>query len=343
MVVYATREDVLSSLDLAESARAGAQLDRLLDAASRSVEALCHRRFYPERATKDFRWPDRQMGTSYRLWLDANELLSVDTLSSGGTAITDYFLEPQSYGPPYSHVEIDRSSSAVFGGGSTEQRNITIAGTFGACNDTAPGSTLGEAMTAGQTVLIAADGASIGVGSLLLCEAEYLQVISRSMVDTTETATAALSASRADTTIQVSDASGFVDGELIRIGAERMRIVEHTAAALIVERAVDASVLLDHAIGAAVYAHRAYVVERGLLGTTAAAHNIGTDVRRHRPPGDVATLVVEEVLWSLQNEESAMARTIGQGDNARQVTASSIKDRREQVAAAWRRMRKRVA
>lgn len=341
---YATREDVLHALDLAESTRAGAQLDRLIDAASRSVEEpLTHRRFYPERSVKTFRWPDRQMGTSYRLWLDASPLLSVETIVSNGVELTEYFLEPQSYGPPYSHIELDLATgTGAFGGGLTPQRSITITGTWGSCGDTTSGSTLEAALTGGSALLEAADGAHIGVGSLLLVDAEYMQVTGRMMLTTGAAISADLVANRADNVIEVTDPSTFVAGETIRIDAERLYIVEVVGATIIVERAVESSILTEHDLGSTVYASRGYMVERGQLGTTATSHTVGTAVLRHAPPADVASLVIEEVLWSLQNEQAAMARTIGQGDNARQVSISSITDRRTKVEQAYARMRKRA-
>ncbi len=51
-VWYATREDVQRALDSKETARNGAQIDRALESASRSVEALCHRTFAPTLANQ---------------------------------------------------------------------------------------------------------------------------------------------------------------------------------------------------------------------------------------------------------------------------------------------------
>ncbi len=56
-VCYSTREDVKTALDIKESARVNAQIDRALAGARDSVETLCNRKFYPQAATRVFDWP----------------------------------------------------------------------------------------------------------------------------------------------------------------------------------------------------------------------------------------------------------------------------------------------
>lgn len=130
---YCTREDVKAALDYKETARNNQQIDRLIEATSRRIETMCHRRFYPQVDTRYFDWPNKTSGRSYRLWLDADELISVTSISSGGSLIDvgEYFLRPYNDSPPYTHIEIDLSGSASFGGGSTHQQDITITGVFG--------------------------------------------------------------------------------------------------------------------------------------------------------------------------------------------------------------------
>lgn len=126
---YATRESVKDALDVKETARNNSQIDRCIEAASRSVEGQLHRKFYPYTSTRYFPWPVRDSG-AFSLYFDEHELVSVSTFLSGGTTITsdDYFLEPVNSGPPYKWVEIDLSSSAFFDSGDTYQRSIAITG-----------------------------------------------------------------------------------------------------------------------------------------------------------------------------------------------------------------------
>jgi hypothetical protein len=93
-VWYATREDVMRALDVKLTARNARQIDRALESASRDADDLCHRKFAPVQATRYFDWPNPQRAASWRLWLDANELITVTTLVSGGVTIpsTEYYL-----------------------------------------------------------------------------------------------------------------------------------------------------------------------------------------------------------------------------------------------------------
>jgi len=54
---YCTRGEVRRALDVKSAAWNNAQVDRAIDAARDSVEALCHRRFYPEDTTHQWDWP----------------------------------------------------------------------------------------------------------------------------------------------------------------------------------------------------------------------------------------------------------------------------------------------
>ncbi|PZT70196.1 hypothetical protein DN402_31755 [Streptomyces sp. SW4] len=127
--VYATREEVQRALDVEPTARSARQIDRALQSASRSVDALCHRRFFPWQGVRRFDWPDSQYRPSWRLWLDDNELISLTSLTSGGQTIAtgDVLLYPAG-GPPYNRIETSLGSSAAFGGGDTHQQDIAITG-----------------------------------------------------------------------------------------------------------------------------------------------------------------------------------------------------------------------
>lgn len=340
---YATREALRAALDVAESPRADGQIDRLLDAASRSVEVLTHRVWYPVRTTRYWDWPSLQQGTSYRLWLDDSELISIDAIASGGVAITDYFLEPNRTGPPYNRVELDRSTDAAFGGSNYTQRDVAITGTFASCLDLAPAGVLAGTISAAATLVPLTTGEAVGVGDLLLIGSELAQVTGRYFSDTAVNLGGGLTAAKNDTTLTVPDGTVFAAGEVLRIDGERMQVLDTGPTALYVRRAVDATTLATHSNAADIYASRTLLVGRGQLGTTAVTHLAAAPVVRHAYPGLVATLTIDEALWALQSEQSGMARVIGEGDAARQVTASGIRALREQVRTVHgRTMRKRA-
>lgn len=317
-VWYATREDVKAALDVKETARVNRQVDRAIEAASRDAEKLCHRVFYPQTATRYFDWPDG--ARPWRLWLDDNELISVTTLSSGGTTIAaaDYFLEPNRSGPPYNRIEIDLSSSAAFGGGDTHQRDITITGLFGYRNDETLVGTLAEALDASETA-VDVDGdtsAEVGVGSILRIDSERMIVTARAQLDTGQNLASNVDIQNKTTTIPVADASGFAIDEVILIDSERMLIVDIAGNNLVVKRAWDGTVIAAHTSGADIYAPRTLTVTRGALGTTAATHSSGTSVNRWDPPGVIRTLVIGQALATLANEQAGYARTRRTGESS---------------------------
>lgn len=340
-VWYATREQVMRALDVKLTARSSAQIDRALESASRDVEDLCHRRFYPVQATRYFDWPNPQRAASWRLWLDDNELISVTTLASGGVTIAaaDYFLEPNRSGPPYNRVEIDLDSSAAYGGGDTHQRDIQISGLYGYRNTETTVGALAEALDASETGVDvnAAASAALGVGSVLRVDSERLLVTGRTMADTGQNVGGAgLTAQANSVALAVSDGTAFAVDEILLVESERMLVVDIAGNTLTVIRAWDGTVLAAHAAGVDIYAPRTLTVRRGALGTTAATHSNGASVVRWDPPGLVRDLVIAEAENRITNEQAGYARTrrttSGMGTSSDQaLTARDLPALRTQV------------
>lgn len=340
---YATREDVMRAVDSKETARNAGQLDRGLEAASRSIDALCHRTFYPQVATKSFDWPNAQSAAPWRLWLDANELISVSAVSSGGTTIStaDVLLEPSAYGPPYNRLELDLSSSAAFGGGDTHQRDITITGLYGYRDDESTVGTIAEALDTSETGIDvnAATSAAVGVGSLLRVDSERMQVTGRSQLDTGQNLGSNLDAKASTVTVPVADGTQFAAGEVILIDAERMLIVDIAGTNLIVKRGWDGSVLAAHTTGADIYAPRTLSVRRGACGTTAATHSTAATVNRWDPPGPVQTLAIAETLNMLGLEQASYSVVLRAGETGGERTRDQrgLQALRNQVYDAYGR------
>lgn len=342
-VWYATREDVMRALDSKETARNAGQIDRALESASRSVEGLCKRvTFAPTTATKSFPYPGPQTGTSWRLWLNANTLISVTTLSSGGTTIAaaDCFLEPNEYGPPYTHIEIDLDSSAAFSSGDTHQRAITITGLWGYTNDETNVGTLAAAISSTTATTVSVTGAAsalLGVGSVIRVDNERVIVTARTMATTSQTLGGNLTAQANNVTVAVTDGTAYAIDETLLIDSERMLIVDIAGNNLTVKRAWDGSVLAAHTAGATIYAPRTLTVTRGALGTTAATHSNGATVNRWDPPGLVQDLTIAEAEARLTNEQAAYAKTRRTGDGGiseRATDATALPSLRQQVYTA---------
>ena len=335
---YATREEIKAELDVKETARSNARIDRALADATDAVHGLCKRVFYPTLATRSWNWPNSQSGTSWRLWLDASEVISVTTLTSGGTTIaaSDFLLEPNQYGPPYSHIEINLGSNAAFGGGSTHQRDITITGLFGYRNDETTAGTTVEALDTSETGIDvdAATSAAVGVGSLLRIDSERVIVTARTNLDTGQTLGGSITNVNNIVTVAVQSGAAFAAGETILIDSERMLVEDIAGNNLTVRRAWDGSTIAAHTAGAAIYAPRTLTVERGALGTTAATHSSGATVYRWDPPGPVRQLCVAEALTDLLQGRSGYARTAGSGESEREMSGRGLKDLRDRVYAS---------
>jgi hypothetical protein len=134
------------ALDVRETARSNAAIDR----ASKTLPqraGLTHRRFYPTLRRPAVRLAAALRMTPWILRLDDQELISVsadrlgrrDHHDSG-----DYLLEPAELaGPPSTASRSTSARNASFGGGSTYQRDIQIAGLWGYRNtETTVGATV---------------------------------------------------------------------------------------------------------------------------------------------------------------------------------------------------------
>lgn len=341
VVSYCTREAVKASLDVKESARANAQIDRLIKSSSRTIEGLTHRFFYPWTGTKYFDWPNDQYAKTGRLWFNQHELVSATSITTSGTVISasDYFLEPVNSGPPYTHLDLDLASNAAFDSGDTAQRSIAITGVFYQLDEVTAGA-LAEALDSSETAVDVTDSAVIGVGDIIRVDTERMIVRGKSMLDTTVNIDAgdSLTASNADVSITLSASSGAPEvDEIILIDSERMLVVDKAGLVLTVKRAWDGSILATHAGSSDIYALRTLNVIRGVLGTTAASHDTASAVNKHQPPGLVEQLAIAETLTALQQEGSAYARVVGSGDNQREASGKGLSDLREQVYTRYGR------
>lgn len=337
--VYTTREVVKAALDSAETARNNAQVDRCIDSASRAVEGILHRKFYPWVGTRHKNYPTGNYSAPHRLWLDADEVISVSAITSGGLTIapSDYFLEPANEGPPFNRIELDTSSSASFNGTSTAQRSVAITGTFGYWDRENPAGTLAEALDDSETFVDVSDSSLVGVGSILKCESERMLVYAKMLVDTAQDTTQAVDNKASSTGLKVGSGAAFTQGETITVDSERMFIEDIAGNTLIVKRAFDGSVLAAHDTGSSVYAPRTLAVTRGALGTTAASHNTATAVTTHAIPGLVSELTVAIALQTLGQRQAGYARTVGEGESQREASYRGVAQICKDAIAAYGR------
>lgn len=339
---YATREQVKNSLEIAHSAWSNTLIDSKLEASSRSIEGFLHRRFYPERRTVLMDWPNYQGAPTWELWLGRNEIISLETLTSGGVNLTAAAMLRRGDDlkePPYSSIQLNLSNNAAFGGGLTFQQSISILGLYGydETNTSVPahGQLGGNINSAVQSLVInPLNGRfDVGVGSLILVGTERIVVTNRRMSDTTQNLQGTMSDVHSDVIVDVTDGTAFAVDEVILLGAERMKVNDIAGNNLIVTRAWDGSPLTTHSALEDVFALRTFTVQRGALGTTAASHTSGDAMYAHEY-GIVNELCVAETVVALEQNSSAYARTVGSGANARESTGAGLEDIRDRAMAA---------
>jgi hypothetical protein len=320
-----TREDVLGALDYKETARDYPQVDRLCAAAAEDISKVCNRIFWPWQGTKFFDWPNFQRAVSWRLYLDQNDMISLDSLVTGNQTIPteDVFLEPVNSGPPFTRLELNVATGATFTIDLTHQRSIAATGLWGYRNDEAPAGQV-TADASDSTVTLLVSDSTVGVGALMRIGTERLVVTDKAYISTGQTQQADLTAQMSSDQLLLEAGQGatYTVGETVSLDSERMLILTIPGDTLVVKRAYDGSTLAAHS-GATIYAPRQLTVARGVLGTTAAAISSTAPIVTWQPPYLARALAVATTTNDLLMENSGYARTVGSSASGGSVRAAA--------------------
>jgi hypothetical protein len=342
-IKYTTREKVQRAPDFKATSRSALSIDGGIGRASDTIDGELHRTFYPHLATHSWDWPNR-FSAPWRLWLEEGggknlELISVDTLVSGGVAIpsSDYTLYPDD-GPPFDRIEILISTSSIFGGGATHQKDITVTGLFGHTdNQVAAGELVAAVATTTEDTIDVTDGSLIGVGSLLSIGTERMNVIGRRMLDTTQNLQGGLADRQNDTLIPVQDGTEFFPDDVLLIDGEKMLVLDIAGNNLLAQRAWDGSVLGDHSLGTDIYASRRLVVERGAVGTTAVTHALSDPITLWEVPPLVEEYATALAIDNILQKTSGYSRVVGGGAKVREETGRGIREIRADAYTTYGR------
>ena len=141
--------------------------------------------------------------------------------------------------------------------------------------DLLPGKKLAEAAGATDTTLLLTDAQKLTIGGLLRIDEEAVKIV-HSPVNST--LLKAVDAEQTD--LPVKDAGkGFVAGDTVQAGNEKMRVTSASGDLLRVERGVDGTSASAHRIESPVFEpDKEIEVERAAFGTAAAEHKAGTQV-----------------------------------------------------------------
>ena len=141
--------------------------------------------------------------------------------------------------------------------------------------DLLAGKTLAEAASADATTLVLTDAQKLTIGGLLRIDEEVVKIVHSPVSSTLLKAVDA-----EQTELPVKDAGkGFVAGDVVQVGKERMNVTSASGDLLRVERAVDGTSASAHRIEAPVFEPvKEILVERAAFSTAAAEHKAGTQV-----------------------------------------------------------------
>lgn len=286
--VYVTREMVKEAPDFKETARNNPRVDQAIMSSAVTVDGCLHRRFYPEFATRKWDWPNASLSPSWELELGDNDLISITTLTAGGTVIPagNYKLlrGDNKAEPPYNRIQIDLSTASAFAAGPTWQESIVIEGLWGYSDNQAPAGATAQSINGSVTSLNVTNSAILGVGSLIKIDTERLLVTDKRSLDTAQNLQVSLTANQNNQTVAVQDGTTFFVGEVILIDAERMKIYDIAGNNLFVIRAWDGTALAAHTAPTAdIFAPRTLTVTRAFVGSTAASHNNAVSITQHVP------------------------------------------------------------
>jgi hypothetical protein len=344
MVWYTTRERVMRAADVQAAAYMAPEIDTAIGSATRAVDALIRRGdetrpgLAPWTGSITFDWPTYAERDNFLVGLGPNSIISITSVVSGGVTITSSaYGHPAQYGAPYDRLAVSRAGAASLEPGDAGgQRSLVVTGVWAGAPIAEDGTAtwlLSGSPNATATTLTL--NAPLGVGSLVRIDTERVIVTGRYWTNSGQAAS--LAADRTVQSLAVADGTAFFAGEELLLDAERVLVRDITGNTLIVQRAVGGSALAVHTT-ATVYYSRSFEVERGALGTTAAAHTSGARLYAWRPPALAEQLTVAYALDQRAQESAAYARTIGSGEGVRNASGAGIKSLEERVLAAYGRV-----
>ena len=368
-VCYCNRTEAQRSIDFKDGLDVFASLDRALQSAADNIDGQFHRVFYPSDDTRFFDWPNQggsgggQYAEPWRLWFNENDVTVLTALVTGGQTIplSQVFLEPvnnpQKGLPFYTYLELDRSSTAAFGGNAqTPQHAIALTATWGYGADADLAGALAANVGTSDTTITVTDGSKAGPGDLIVLgygrgtapfpsmtgyagaiapyTGERILVTDVSAVATglTQSGGGCSTQNAADNALTTTGSGALVAGEVIVLDQEDMLVEQVTGGVATVRRAWNGTPIATHS-AATVYAFRQFSVNRAQLGTTAASYTANAAVYRHRIPPLVRDLAIAEAAGQVLQEGAGYARTTGSGESAHPAPGIALADKWDEARA----------
>ena len=229
-----------------------------------------------------------------------------DELESG-----DYILYPQNKlwaNGPYMRIKVHPDSDSVYSFPDIA-RTVSIMGKWGLWEKSKSTGATVASQTDSATTLVVDDASGISPGAVLLIESEQELVTGiGSPSDSTTNTNEALDAEEDQVT--VLDGTKVEIGEVIRVEFEQMLVRDISGNDLLVERGWNRTVRVAHLTDLDVYVYRTFNVERGVNGTTAAAH-LAQAISRYTVPADINYLCKQIAALMLKKADSGFAGKVG--------------------------------
>lgn len=237
--------------------------------------------------------------------------LVVDDETITSTQYLLYPLERRWPNGPYTRLAVHPDATEI-SYWPLERAILEIAGRWGLYEEThTTGAAVGTGgITDSATSLLVTDGGVLSPGMHLLIGSEQLLVeATASPTDSTTDTSEALDTSEEE--LDVVSAAALNIGEVIRVNFEQMKILDKSGNTLLVARGWNGTARVTHLTAQDVYVYRTYTVQRGVNGTTAAAHNAAAAISRYLPPADVKNLAVQMSALKLKLAETGYSGKAG--------------------------------
>lgn len=311
-------------------------VDTAIAATSDDLEAPPARRLYPlTNQTISYNWPPTDPDSNTReLWLN-HDFVSITSLTAGGTTISssDYVLKPVT-GPPYYKIELKDTASNFLTANTDRINAIVIVGTTGHSIDKTLRGTCQYVSATGTEIVLSVDN-TVGVGSLLNINSEWMQTRERYWNLTSDKLAANLTAASDSQTVTLETAAaGYCAGETVMVGTEKMLVTNYENSVLTVQRAVDGTVLAAHSTGDRVSKWNRFKVERAAIGSTAAAHGGGDSVYSWDWPPLYNQLTIAKSIALVQSTAAGFASDVAIGEDIDKLQARFEKRYRRKIRMA---------
>jgi hypothetical protein len=240
-------------------------------------------------------------------------LLAISSIVNDDDTLTtsDYILKPEggAWGNgPYIEIYPDPDSTTLVYW-YNEIDHVVVTGRWGLyerSGDTGATVQNSPEQSSTQGTLKVSDGSKVSPGMVLLIGTEQQAVTGWS--DPTAAVTTLNGAVAAgDETVTFVNGALINVGEVFRVGFEKMKLIDKQTHQGAVIRGWDGTGRVAHLTGSAVDIYRTITVERGVNGTTGAAHAISTTISRYFMPDDIqylakqiATLIVNKAKSGYQ-------------------------------------------